>query len=207
MTTIGRLSGSMITRRHKSIRTVNLREMRVDDIPAVYRLGHRLFQSQEATTFYRTWDAFEVTNNFNQDPHLSLVAESAKGRIVGFALGTTYENESGGWKYGYVLWMGVSPRWQRSGLGAQLYHEMERRMHQDGVRMAFIDTARSNTGAIRFFERMGYGRPEAEVWMSKMIQRTRTSKNAEKTAALLPRNPRARLRPKIATHFRRNPTA
>jgi hypothetical protein len=63
--------------------------MRVDDIPSVYRLGHRLFQSQEASTFYRTWDAYEVTNNFNQDPHLTLVAESQKGRLVGFALGTT----------------------------------------------------------------------------------------------------------------------
>ncbi len=197
----------MMTRRNKSRCQANIREMRVDDIPSVYRLGHRLFKTQAASTFYRTWDAYEVTRNFNEDRHLSLVAESASGRIVGFALGTTYENESGGWKYGYVLWMGVSPRRQRSGLGAQLYHEMERRMHQDGVRMAFIDTARSNTGAIRFFKRMGYGRPEAEVWMSKMIQRTRTSKNAEKTAALLPRNLRARLRPKIATHFRRNPTA
>ncbi|HEY7316461.1 MAG TPA: N-acetyltransferase [Candidatus Binatia bacterium] len=158
--------------------TINVREMRVDDIPAVYRLGHRLFQSQEASTFYRTWDAYEVTNNFNQDPHLTLVAESRKGNLLGFALGTTYENESGGWKYGYILWMGVSPRWQGSGVGSDLYREMERRMHEDGVRMTFVDTARSNVGAIKFFKRMGYGRPEAEVWMSKIIQRTRKPKTA-----------------------------
>jgi ribosomal protein S18 acetylase RimI-like enzyme len=168
-------------RKKQRSHAINVREMRVDDIPTVYRLGHRLFQTQEASTFYRTWDAYEVTHNFNQDPHLTLVAESQKGRLVGFALGTTYENESGGWKYGYILWMGVSPRWQRSGLGAQLYHEMERRMHQEGVRMTFVDTARSNTGAIKFFKRMGYGRPEAEVWMSKVIQRTRKLQNNSKT--------------------------
>jgi ribosomal protein S18 acetylase RimI-like enzyme len=162
----------------KRSQTINVREMRVDDIPAVYRLGHRLFKSQEASTFYRTWDAYEVTNNFNQDPHLTLVAESRNGRLLGFALGTTYENESGGWKYGYILWMGVSPRWQGSGVGSDLYREMERRMHDDGVRMTFVDTARSNAGAIKFFKRMGYGRPEAEVWMSKIIQRTRKAKNA-----------------------------
>jgi len=150
-----------------------VREITVDDIPAVYRLGHQLFKSQEASTFYRTWDAYEVTNNFNQDPHLTLVAESRGGTIIGFALGTTYENESGGWKYGYILWMGVSRRWQRSGLGAQLYHEMERRMREEGVRMSFVDTARSNSGAIKFFKRMGYGKPEAEVWLSKLLQRTR----------------------------------
>lgn len=167
----------------RSIHRVNVREMRVDDIPTVYRLGHRLFQTQEASTFYRTWDAYEVTTNFNQDRHLTLVAEAPKGTIVGFALGTTYENESGGWKYGYVLWMGVRARWQRSGLGAQLYREMERRMHEEGVRMAFVDVARSNSGAIKFFKRMGYGRPEAEVWMSKLLQRTRKSAGLGKPRA------------------------
>jgi ribosomal protein S18 acetylase RimI-like enzyme len=166
--------------RHKPTRKVTVREMRVDDIPVVYRLGYRLFQTQESSTLYRTWDAYEVTNNFNQDPHLSLVAESQKGKLVGFGLGTTYENESGGWKYGYILWMGITPGWQRRGLGSQLYHEIERRMHEEGVRMAFVDTARSNTGAIRFFKRMGYGRPEAEVWMSKLIQRARKCKNGIK---------------------------
>lgn len=185
----------MSSRRHK----VNVREMHVDDIPPVYRLGHRLFQTQEASTLYRTWDAYEVTNNFNQNPHLSLVAQSKQGAIVGFALGTTYENESGGWKYGYILWMGVSRRWQGSGLGAQLYHEMERRMHEEGVRMAFVDTARSNIGAINFFKRMGYGKPEAEVWMSKMIQRTRKSKASEKPPLSLPRKFHGRLRKKVAT--------
>jgi ribosomal protein S18 acetylase RimI-like enzyme len=60
---------------------------------------------------------------------------------------------------------------------------MERRMHQQGVRMAFIDTARSNTGAIKFFKRMGYGKPEAEVWMSKMLQRTRRNKDGEKLSS------------------------
>jgi hypothetical protein len=45
--------------------------------------------------------------------------------LVGFALGTTYEEESGDWKYGYILWMGVSPRRQGGGLGRQRCHEME----------------------------------------------------------------------------------
>jgi ribosomal protein S18 acetylase RimI-like enzyme len=142
-------------------RKVDLREMQVDDIPSVYRLGHQLFHSLEISTLYRTWDAYEVTTNFNQDPRLSLVAEAKNGRIVAFALGTTYEKESGEWKYGHLLWMGVRPKWQRSGMGSQLCHEMERRMHQEGVRMVFMDAAGSNAGAIKFFKQMGYGRPES----------------------------------------------
>lgn len=87
--------------------SIKVREMSVNDIPAVYRLGHRLFRTHGESTFYRTWDAYEVTNNFNQDPRLTLVAQS--------------------------------------------------------------------------FRRMGYGKPEAEVWMSKVIQRTR--KNRERIAS------------------------
>ncbi len=171
-------------------RKVEIREMHLDDISGVYRLGHRLFHSLELSTLYRTWDAYEVTTNFNQDPKLSLVAATKSGRIIGFALGTTYEKESGGWRYGHLLWMGVSPSWQGIGLGRQLCHEMERRMHQEGVRMVFTDAAKSNTGAIKFFKRMGYGRPEQEVWISKIIQRTRKSRSGHKSEPFWAGRPR-----------------
>ena len=132
-----------------------------------------------------------------------MVAETRKGSIVGFALGTTYENDSGGWKYGHILWMGVSPRWQGSGLGRELYHEMERRMHEDGVRMTFVDTARSNSSAIKFFKRIGYGNPEAEVWMSNLIQRPRKNRNNQRTSTPVTRRSHAKLRRKIAKRRRK----
>jgi hypothetical protein len=80
---------------------------------------------------------------------------------------------------------------------------MERRMHEEGVRMTFVDTARSNTGAIKFFKRMGYGKPEAEVWMSKLIQRTRKSRNSERSATPVARRSHAKLRQKIAKRRRK----
>jgi len=64
--------------------------------------------------------------------------------------------------------------------------------------MTFVDTARSNTGAIKFFKRMGYGKPEAEVWMSKLIQRTRKSTNSQRSPTPVARRPHAKLRQKIA---------
>jgi hypothetical protein len=67
------------------------------------------------------------------------------------------------------------------------------------MRMAFVDTARSNTGAIKFFKRMGYGKPETEVWMRKMLQRTRKTKNEQEsvTATQAPRSvsPPSRITP------------
>jgi hypothetical protein len=71
-------------------------------------------------------------------------------------------------------------------------------MHQDGVRMAFMDTARSNTGAIKFFKRMGYGKPEAEVWMSKLIQRIRKNRNGDKSSSVGRRKRHTGLRRKSA---------
>lgn len=161
--------------------TAKIEEMKVEDIPEIYRLGHQLFHSPELATLYRTWDAHEVTTNFNQNPELCLIARAGNGKITGFALGTTYEKESGGWRYGHVLWIGVSPKHQGAHVGKQLYKEMERRMHRDGVRMVFVDVARSNGRAIRFFKRLGYGKPQSEIWLSKVIQRARR-KSGKKSA-------------------------
>jgi ribosomal protein S18 acetylase RimI-like enzyme len=178
------MGGAMIKGRRRQ--KVEIRAMTIEDIPGVYRMGCELFQALEYSTPYRTWDAYEVTANFNNDPELSLVAVAGNGSIVGFALGTTYE-EAGGWKYGHLLWMGIHAKWQRARVGTQLCREMERRMHQEGVRMVFVDAARSNLGAIKFFQRMGYGKPEAEVWMRKIIQRSGKDKR-KRAGSKLSRN-------------------
>jgi ribosomal protein S18 acetylase RimI-like enzyme len=149
---------------------VEIREIEVEDIPEVYHLGNRLFQGRHFTMLYRTWDAYEVTTGFNQDPELCLVAETGDGEVVGFALGTTYEKEKGAWKYGYIVWLGLDPVYQRLQLGSRLYQEMEDRMRQQGVRMVLMDTAASNQGAIDFFKKVGFGKPTNQVWMSKVLR-------------------------------------
>jgi len=162
---------------------VEIREMEVEDIPAVYHLGDRLFRGPRLTTLYRTWDAYEVTTGFNQDPELCLVAETPAGEILGFALGTTYEKDKGAWKYGYVVWLGVDPAYQGLQLGSKLYQEMERRMQEQGVRMVLMDTAASNQGAIEFFKKMGFGKPRNQVWMSKVL-RDQGPKKGRRTSPL-----------------------
>lgn len=156
-----------MTKEHR----VTVRELEVDHIPAVYHLGNRLFRGPHFTTLYRTWDAYEVTTAFNQDPELSLVAEDEGGEIVGFALGTTYEKERGSWTYGHMVWLGIAPEHQGQGLGQRLYHEIERRLQEEGVRMVMVDTASSNAPAIRFFQRLGFAQPRHQVWLSKMLRR------------------------------------
>ena len=163
---------------------IEIQEMAIEDIPKVYRLGNELFRGPSSTTLYRTWDAYEVTTGFNQDPELCLVAKTAEGDVVGFVLGTTYQKAKGSWKYGYVIWLGVEPGHQRSHLGSRLYQEIEHRMRDQGVRMILMDTASSNKRAIEFFKRMGFGKPRSQVWMSKVLRSSssQTNKQAKSTA-------------------------
>ncbi len=146
--------------------SVTIREMTIDDLPAVYHLGERLFTSATFPLLYRTWDEYEVTHYFNTEPELCLVAE-VEGRIVGFAIGTTVEKPGTAWKYGYLLWLGVKRSYQRTGMGRRLYSEMEKRMLKQGVRMVIVDTEGDNLKAISFFKKAGFSEARTYIWMTK----------------------------------------
>ena len=133
-----------------------IRQMEIDDVSAVYHLGEKLFTSDEFPYLYRTWDQYEVTDNFTSDPDYCLVAE-ADGEIVGFVLAYTIEKEGTAWKkYGYVSWIGVDEDFQRTNLGLRLYRKLEDRLQEDGVRMIIADTDADNAKAISFFEKIGF---------------------------------------------------
>jgi ribosomal protein S18 acetylase RimI-like enzyme len=135
-----------------------IRQMEIDDISSVYRLGEKLFSSDEFPILYRTWDPYEVTEYFSSNPDYCLVAETETGgKVVGFILATTVEKEGTAWKkYGYLSWIGVDEAFQRTKLGLRLYRELEKRLLEDGVRMVIADTEAENEAAITFFKRVGF---------------------------------------------------
>ncbi len=165
---------------------IEIRDMEVTDIPKVYSLGNRLFTSEDYVTLYRTWDAYEVTTAFNQDPDLCVVAVDERGRLVGFALGTTFEKEQGSWTYGHLVWLGVRPSSQGKRVGLRLYREMERRFREQGARMLLVDTTETNVRAMTFFQRVGFERPRMQVWMSKVLRRPRKRRAVRASPALVP---------------------
>jgi ribosomal protein S18 acetylase RimI-like enzyme len=150
-----------------------IREMEIDDISAVYRLGEKLFSSEEFPILYRTWDPYEVTEYFSSDPDYCLVAEAeANGKIVGFILATTVEKEGTAWKkYGYLSWIGVAETFQRTKLGLRLYRELEKRLMEDGVRMVIADTEAENEEAITFFKGVGFSLSSQHAWLAKTLRR------------------------------------
>jgi len=151
---------------------LDIREMTIDDMAAVFHLGERLFTSEFSQSMYRTWDEYEITTLFNSDTELCLVAELA-GEIVGFALGTTVEKQNSAWKYGYLVWIGVRPGLQKAGAGHKLFVEIKQRMVEQGVRMMVIDTDADNKGGIAFFKKQGFNNIQKHVYMTLNLSRPR----------------------------------
>lgn len=80
----------------------------------------------------------------------TIVIERA-GRIVAFALGCRR-----GRTVGHVITLDVTASARRQGLGRRLMAELEGRFRAAGVARMQLETAVSNTVAIRFYERLGY---------------------------------------------------
>ncbi|MGD0855385.1 MAG: GNAT family N-acetyltransferase [Dehalococcoidia bacterium] len=144
---------------------IEIREMEVDDIPAVFHLGERVFTAEKTPTLYRTWDEFEVVSMFTSDQEYCLVAE-LEGKIIGFILGNVIAKRKSAWKYGYLVWLVVSPEYQRLGVASKLFNRFADKMIEDGVRMFIVDTEADNLEALHFFRDKGFNSPQQHIYMT-----------------------------------------
>jgi ribosomal protein S18 acetylase RimI-like enzyme len=156
-----------------------IREMTIDDFSEVFHIGEEVFTAEYSQSLYRTWDEYEITTLFNSDNELCIVAE-AEEKILGFALGTTVSKHNSPWKYGYLVWLGVSKDIQKGSVGSSLFKEIKRRMKEKGVRMILIDTSADNEPAIRFFEKQGFGNIQQHVYMTLNLTRKPKKKPRKK---------------------------
>jgi len=144
---------------------IEIRDMGVDDIPSVFHLGEQVFTADKTPTLYRTWDEFEVISIFNEDTEYCLVAQ-VEGQIIGFAMGNVVTKKKSAWKYGYLVWLVVSPEFQRLGVASRLFHKFEDKMIEAGVRIFMIDTEADNLPALHFFRARGFGSPQQHIYMT-----------------------------------------
>lgn len=164
---------------HFDAEQLEIRQMTIDDLAAVFHLGERLFTADFSPSMYRTWDEYEITTLFNSDTELCLVAELGP-EIVGFALGTTVEKLNSSWKYGYLVWIGVRPGLQHHGAGHRLFAELRERMVEQGVRMIMIDTDADNEAGIRFFQKEGFDNVRKHVYMTLNLSRRKPKRRRKK---------------------------
>ncbi len=173
--------------KHAPSLSVDIRDMEIDDLAPVYHLGEALFTSEKYPFLYRTWEPWEVVGLFHTDSDYCLVAEVGDA-LAGFVLGTVISKAS--WTYGYIIWLGVSPGFQKRGVADKLVDKLVERMIEDGARFMLVDTDPRNTPAVKFFTRKGFGSQRDHVFLSmnlvkherygKIIHRERERERTEK---------------------------
>jgi ribosomal protein S18 acetylase RimI-like enzyme len=148
--------------------SIFIRDMDIDDLAPVYHLGETLFTSDLYPYIYRTWDQWEVIGLYNTDPEYCLVAD-ADGQLAGFILGTVISKAT--WTYGYIIWLGVNPKFQRRGIADRLVDKLVERMIDDGARFMMVDTDPENTPAVKFFNRKGFGNVRKHIYLSMNLSK------------------------------------
>lgn len=147
---------------------IYVRQLGIDDISPVYHLGEQLFTSDLYPYLYRTWDEWEVIGLYNTDPEYCLVAETDK-ELAGFILGTIITKAS--CTYGYILWLAVSPKFQRRGVADKLVDHVIARMIEDGARFMLVDTDPTNNPSVKFFNRKGFGNIRQHIFLSMNLSK------------------------------------
>jgi len=145
-----------------------LRQMELKDLPAVFRLGQRLFTAEDLPTLYRSWDEHEILELFRSDEETCLVAEDDE-KIVGFALGCMMDKPRSAWRYGWLEWLGVSPRYKRHGIARRLLNQLTQLFIDREARIMLVDTDEENADALAFLRQTGFGQETRHVYLSRNL--------------------------------------
>lgn len=162
---VSKMNESSRRARRETAVSVVIREMELPDLDPVFALGQKLFTAEKWPTLYRSWDEYEVVHLFGTDGEYCLVAE-ANGKVIGFALGTLMEKYRSPWRYGWLLWLGVDPRWKRRGIGTRLVRRLTEIFIDKNARMILVDTDAENRDALAFFRGEGFGNEIDHVYLS-----------------------------------------
>ncbi len=155
-------------RRKVALPPVEIREMRLDDLPAVFALGQKLFTAEDMPTLYRSWDDDEVMQLFSADQETCLVAV-ADERVVGFALGSVMEKPHNAWRYGWLEWLGVDTGFKRSGVATRLLNQLTSLFIKREARIMLVDTFADNQGALSFFRKNDFGHELQHIYLSRNL--------------------------------------
>jgi ribosomal protein S18 acetylase RimI-like enzyme len=142
--------------------------MKLNDIPEVYALGQRLFTADELPTLYRSWDEHELVQLYASDEETCLVAEW-EDRIVGFALGRIMEKPRSAWRYGWLLWLGIDPKFQRHDLASRLIRQMTDLFIERDARIMLVDTDEHNHRALKFFRKHGFAQEQKHIYLAQNL--------------------------------------
>jgi [ribosomal protein S18]-alanine N-acetyltransferase len=78
------------------------------------------------------------------------VVAAVDGKIAGFCISARQGDR------GYIVTLDVLPQFRRLYVGTALLQEIERRLAENGVREAALETATDNEAAVSFWKKHGY---------------------------------------------------
>jgi ribosomal protein S18 acetylase RimI-like enzyme len=149
-------------------KNIEVREMELEDLPAVYALGEAVFTADKWPSLYRTWDEYEPVGLFHSDGEFCLVAES-DNKLAGFALGSLIDKRNSSWSYGYLTWLAVDPELKRGGIASKLISAITDAFIRAGARMMIVDTDARNKPAIKLFRKHNFLHEDLHVYLSKNL--------------------------------------
>lgn len=128
-----------------------IRQMQVEDLPQVYKLGLFCFDIWEVP--YQAWTVREVAYHFEAEKDHCFVAVF-NDKVVGFSLGAeTYDVML---DTGQIEWTAVHPDYHGQNLGSRLFETNCNSMIKKGKRRIVTDVTQTNDAARRMVERAGF---------------------------------------------------
>ena len=104
-----------------------------------------------ARLFDEPWDQRSIAGLLDHPATLALIATTTGGNaIAGFVIAHVAADEA------EVLSIGVTPEWQRRGLGERLLHELGKVAAARGARRLYVDVAEDNAAALALYSRLGF---------------------------------------------------
>ena len=122
---------------------IRLRDARTRDLDAFHALDQVCFEPDIAYT------RGQLRELLSRDQAIGIVAE-VDGAMAGFAIA----HRAGG--RGHVITVDVASGRRRLGVGKALLEELVGRLEQAGARTIRLEVDLRNTGAIRFYESLGF---------------------------------------------------
>ena len=123
--------------------SLRLREFLPGDLEAAYGLDQICFEPGIA------YSRSELRGFLARAGSVALVAEDG-GTLAGFAIGHRRGAK------GHIVTIDIAPGFRRRGAGRILLAELLRRLEEEGARAIRLEVDARNTGAIRFYEQMGF---------------------------------------------------
>ena len=104
-----------------------------------------------AALFDPAWDQASVTRTLEHPGSTALIASTGFPKVqVGFVLGQLAADEA------EILAIGVTPEWQRIGLGARLLDGLERAAKRSQVKRLFLEVAADNVAAQALYAKVAF---------------------------------------------------